>query len=140
MPEVTTEVKADAPKIVHPDLAPQKRVDTGSKKQRRTTVRMAKLVNPYASEERGRPIITQVPIEPSHNNHGSYDAGGPLRHYLNKGFVFPHDYDPEKFPFLYCAVKDCWEKAVGDERCPEHEDMWQKGLIRYATVGKAPAP
>src|SRR5438128_254256 len=102
MPE--TDIKEapvrELPKIVHPDMAPRAPA-TGGTKQRRTTVRVAKLIN---ATDPNDPRLTQVPIEPSHNNHGSYDSGAPLRHYLNKGFMFPHEYDPAKYTFLYCAV------------------------------------
>lgn len=134
---MVTETKAP---IVHPALRPKGQPSSGSAKQRRTTVRMAKMVNPFASKEQGKTIVTQVPIEPSFNNHGSYDSTMPLMHYIQKGFVFPHDWDPETYDFLYCAVKDCWDKAVGQsERCAEHEQMWKDGYIRYATSAKAPA-
>lgn len=129
----------EAPGIIHPALRPKAVLKTGSAKQRRTTVRVAKLINPRGNGK-GEPVLTQVPIEPSFNNRGGYDPGTPLRHYLDKGFVFPHEFDPVKYKFLYCAVQNCWDPAISDgERCTEHEEMYARGLIRYATVGRAPS-
>jgi hypothetical protein len=129
--------------LVHPALRPKRPNKEVSKKQRRTTVRTIKLVNPHNEE----PALVQVPIEPSFNNRGSLkDPTTPIRHYLDKGFVFPHEYDPEKWPDIFCAVKDCWDPAMvntdhenGSERCLEHELMYRQGIIRYPTAAREPS-
>jgi hypothetical protein len=123
--------------LVHPDLMPSRTPHGFGKKMRRTIVRVAKLVNLEATKELKELTIVQVPIEPGHNNHGSLnDHAAPLRHYLSKGvFEFPHEYDPEQFNFLYCAVSNCWSPAAWPitERCQDHEQAWQNGWIKYAT-------
>lgn len=134
-----TKAKAKAP-MTHPAMRPRQRPKRVDEKQRRTTVRVAKLIN--ATNEPAS--LIQAPIEPGHNNAGVLsDPTQPLRFYLNKGFMFPHEYDIEKYPGIYCAVKDCWEWAEygdenpeGSERCSAHEEMYKAGIIRYATSAR----
>lgn len=140
--------------LVHPLLRkpkPQKKTD---KKQRRTTVRSVKLVA-IGTDEFGRevPRLMSLPIEPSFNNMGSLkDPSNPLRYWLNKGYIFPHDYegtltisDPDTgkerevdLQQIFCAVKDCWEPALatkdpnGSELCAYDKERWDKGLISWA--------
>lgn len=129
--------------LQHPAFRPRKKRPKISDKTRRTTVRVMKVIN--AVRDGQAPALIQVPIEPSHNNKGTLsDPLIPMRHYLEKGFEFPHEYDPEKYPGIYCAIKDCWDWATvtndhenGTERCAEHDDMYQRGEIRYATSAKA---
>lgn len=126
--------------LVHPALRPRTKPKKLSDKQRRTTVRTVKLVNPLNDA----PVLVQVPIEPSFNNRGSLqDPTTPLRHYLDKGFVFPHEYDPAKWPDIFCAVSNCWDRAMvnddhdnGSERCLEHELLYRQGIIRYPTAAR----
>lgn len=124
------------PAVVHPALRPRKRAKKVSDKSRRTTVRSLKLIN--ATNPNRSPQLVQLPIEPSHNNAGALsDPTIPIRFYLNKGFQWPHEFDPEKYPGIYCAILDCWDFTDGDsERCKEHDAMFEAGLIRYATAAK----
>lgn len=132
------------PALVHPALrkkAPEKRVNA---KLRRTTVRTVKLIAP-GSDDAGNVVVTQLPIEPSFNNGGNLnDTTAPLRHWLEKGFQWPHEFDFERFPFVFCAIKDCWDPALvsedpdsGTERCADHEEAWKRKEIRYAVSAKA---
>lgn len=129
-------------KLVHPSLRPRRKPESGSRKQRRTVVRCAKLVKVGDVVDGGNTTVkanlVQVPIEPTFNNMGSRDLNAPLRFYLErKGFQWPHEYDEEKYPGIYCAVLNCWDWATvthtnnGTERCVEHEAMWRAGMLRY---------
>jgi len=128
--------------LVHPALRPRHKPKRVDKKTRRTIVRVAKLIND--SDESRPASLIQIPIEPSHNNAGTLgDPTIPLRHYLEKGYQFPHEFDVEKYPGIYCAVVNCWDWAMvttdpdnGTERCPEHEVMYRTGEIRYAMSAK----
>jgi hypothetical protein len=156
MPERDTETSqflpevpgAPAVKLQHPALRPPKK-KAKQNKQRRTIVRTIKLVN--ATDE-SRPQLIEVPIEPGHNNRGTLkDPTLPIRHYLEKGFILPHEFDgvvlgdgkPINLQVIFCAVSGCWTKATvtddpedGTERCREHNVMYDKGEIRYAMSGK----
>jgi len=133
--------KATSAPMIHPALRPRKKPKVVSQKSRRTTVRVAKLINAMNPE---KVSLIQVPIEPGFNNKGILtDPTQPLRHYLDKGFQWPHEFDAEKYPGIFCAVRDCWDFAEvstdfesGTERCPEHEQMFKDGLIRYATSAR----
>jgi len=129
--------------LKHPSLRPRKKQAKLSDKQRRTMVRVAKLINlADNTSPRGRgivPTLIECPIGPGTNNRGSKDPNAPLRYYLEvKGFLWPHEYDREKYPGIYCAISRCWDWATiphdpesGTERCIEHEAMWRAGLLRY---------
>lgn len=147
---MATEKEVKQP-LVHPSLRPRKRPGKTSNKQRRTSVRVAKLVKLSPTTTDGntviRPQLIQVPIEPTFNNGGSRDLNAPLRYYLDKmQFIWPHDYDPSEYDGIgekwtegiYCAVLNCWDWATvtanpddGTERCVEHEAMWRAGLLKY---------
>lgn len=138
-------------KLTHPSLRPRRKPGGTSKKQRRTAVRTAKVIKLSEVTNNGNtevmPVLIQVPIEPTFNNGGSRDLNAPLRFYTDKkGYLWPHEYDEEAYPGIYCAILNCWDWATvthnpdnGTERCTEHEAMWRAGLMRYqdpaATAG-----
>lgn len=142
--EPTAPEELEPAPLLHPALRRKQAKKRPDAKQRRTIVRTVKLVN--ASDPK-RPQLLQLPIEPSHNNRGNVrDPLGPIRHYLDKGFVFPYEYDGTikgiDLKVIHCAVSNCWDPAEamtdpnnGSERCPDHEKMFQSGEIRYALVG-----
>lgn len=129
--------------FVHPSLRPRRKAKSTSKKQRRTSVRTVKLIKVGSIRNDGEIVegasLIQMPIEPTFNNGGSRDLNAPLRYALDKkGFLWPHEYDADKYPGIYCAVLNCWDWATvthqpdsGTERCVEHEAMWRAGLLRY---------
>lgn len=134
--------------LTHPALRPPKKAPRVDMKQKRTTVRSMKLVN---ATDPDRPQLIQVPIEPGHNNRGTLkDPTIPIRHYLEKGFIQPHEFqgqimvDGEAVDLqrVFCAIKDCWDTATitfdegGTERCGPHDKMFNDGLIRYATAAR----
>lgn len=137
-------------KLTHPALRAPKARKSGVK-TRRTVVRTIKLVNPFGAQ----PILVEVPIEPSHNNRGTLgDPTIPARHYLEKGFVLPHEFSGTikvgskeiDLDQVFCAVSGCWGRATvtdepesGTERCVEHEVAWRAGEIRYAVSARMPA-
>jgi hypothetical protein len=135
--------KKEETPLVHPAMRPRNMGKKLDRKQRRTTVRVIKLVNPFNEAAH----LVQVPIEPSFNNKGTLnDPTNPIRHYLDKGFQFPHEYDPARWPDIFCAVQNCWDPAMvnidhenGSERCLEHELMYRQGIIRYPTAAREPA-
>jgi hypothetical protein len=144
-PETGKFVRAQ-PKLEHPSLRPPRR-QAKREKLRRTIVRTIKLVNPTGPT----PVLVEVPIEISHNNRGTTsDPTIPIRHYLEKGFVLPHEFrgqvlgpdgEPLELGQIFCAVSGCWRRATaqddpenGTERCVEHEAMWRTGEIRYAVA------
>lgn len=137
---------ADITAAVHPALRRKKARKRLDAKQRRTTVRTIKLVNPGGGDQ--MPCLIQVPIEPGFNNKGILtDPTMPVRYYLEKGFVLPNEYEG-KIPGIdlsvfFCAVSNCWDPALatanpenGSERCALHEEMFSKGEIRYATSAR----
>lgn len=153
-PETGTFVKSEkktTATLSHPSLRPPKKREK-RQKQRRTIVRTIKLVNATGEI----PRLIECPIEPGHNNRGTLkDPTIPIRHYLDKGFILPHEFDgvvladlgegpkPIDLQVIFCAVSGCWKKATatddsedGTERCSEHNVMFDRGEIRYATSAK----
>jgi hypothetical protein len=132
--------------LVHPALRKRVAPKRVSGKMRRTTVRTVKLAGFTVDDKR---YVGQFPIEPSFNNGGNLgDNTAPLRFYLDQDLQWPHEV-PElqaQYPGIVCAVMDCWDQALvnfdpdrGTERCQEHEAMWQRKEIRYATSAKMQA-
>jgi hypothetical protein len=126
--------------LVHPALRKRVAPKRVTGKMRRTTVRTVKLAGWTVDDKR---YVGQFPIEPSFNNGGNLtDSTAPLRFYLDQDLEWPHEVEElqAQYPGIVCAVMDCWDQALvnfdavrGTERCTEHEAMWQRKEIRYAT-------